>query len=136
VPELAPRDTLPEVPDVPNFEIWLAMVVVMFVLFPLNFAWYKAALYNQMALCTSFGNLRFEFTGTGLGIFWLQLVNNFIVLITLGLGVPFAQRRKFSYVCRHLLVAGEFDLNMIRQNPERAGSRGEGLADALDLGEI
>ena len=131
-----PLAPAPQVSDMPGADIWLAVVIAMFVLFPLNFAWYKAALYRQIARCTSFGNLRFEFNGTGLGLFWLQFVNNFIMVLTLGLGVAFTQRRKFSYVCRHLLVAGEFDAAGIHQNPHRARGRSEGLADALDLGEI
>jgi uncharacterized membrane protein YjgN (DUF898 family) len=122
--------------DLPDAEIWWLVILVVFVLLPLNFAWYKAALYSQIARCTGFGNLRFEFNGSGLGLFWLQFVNNIIMVLTLGLGVAITQRRKFSYVCRNLIVAGEFDAAEIHQNPDQAHRRGEGLADALDLGEV
>ncbi len=102
----------------------------------LSFIWYKAHELRTLIGRTSFDSAQFHFDATGLQLFWLLFVNMLIVVLTLGVGVPFAQRRRAQFVAAHLQVVGRPDLDSIRQDAQERPSFGEGIADALDFGAV
>ena len=61
-----------------------------------------------------------------------------MIILTLGLGWPFAMIRTARFTCRHVMLEGALDLGAIRQHAEGATATGEGLLSLfeadLDLG--
>ncbi len=97
---------------------------------------YYAALYRRIASCLTLGGVRFRHNATALSLLWLFFGNLLILVLTLGLGLPFAQVRTMRYIFRRLEADGELDTSTINQNPDAGPPMGEGLADAFDLGTI
>lgn len=98
--------------------------------------WYKALELQQIAKATKVSDLSFK-----LGFSFAQFVrllagNTLIVLLTLGAGAAFAQMRKARFLCRHLEVHGAVDLESVLQSVGPLPGRGEGLADAFDVGDF
>lgn len=100
------------------------------------FAWYKAKELSYIAECTRFEGLSFRFDVTTWSLIRLVVGNYLILVLTLSFGYPFAQLRKFRYLCQRLEAVGEVDFESIRQSAHARPSIGEGLADAFDLGGV
>jgi uncharacterized membrane protein YjgN (DUF898 family) len=60
----------------------------------------------------------------------------FIWLLTLGIASPFVQQRLVRFLCDRLSVEGTVDIDKIKQSTAAIDKRGEGLADAFDVGGI
>ena len=113
----------------------LAYVLVPPTLY-LSFIWYKAHELRTLIGRTSFDTAQFHFDATGLQLFWLLLGNLLITVLTLGIGLPFAQRRTARFAARHLWAEGRPDLDNILQDTQMRPGIGEGIADALDFGAV
>jgi uncharacterized membrane protein YjgN (DUF898 family) len=59
--------------------------------------------------------------------------NLLLVLVTLGIGMPWAMTRTMRYVCDHLTLVGEVDWKTVQQQAMAASATGEGLAEGLDV---
>lgn len=110
---------------------------ILFVLFvPLNFAWYRAAYYRQIARCSNYENVRFEFTATGGDLFRLSLGNILIMLFTLGFGWPWVVRRKFSFFADKVVAVGDFNPNEIAQTVHRTSRPDDGYTGSLEPAKV
>jgi uncharacterized membrane protein YjgN (DUF898 family) len=71
-------------------------------------------------------------------VFRLQFGNVLLLLVSLGLAMPFAAQRYVRFYCAHLRLHGASELNALTQAVSRRRPRGgEGLAQifqSLDLG--
>jgi hypothetical protein len=115
----------------------LIAVIVLFVLFvPLNFAWYRAAYYRQIARCSNYENVRFEFTATGGSLFRLSLGNILILLFTLGFGWPWVVRRKFSFFAANVVAVGDFNPDEISQTVHSHVRSDDGFTGNLEPAEV
>ena len=108
--------------------------VAIYLLYFLTWTIYQAREMNAFAAYTGFDSARFRLTASApsLGALWLG--NLFIFLFTIGIGMPFIQQRNIRYFCDRLTVDGTVDVESIRQSRQPLAKRGEGLADAFDIG--
>jgi uncharacterized membrane protein YjgN (DUF898 family) len=104
------------------------------ILFPALWAFYSAKQMQKFGEYTRFDGAQFKLEATARSLVWLALGNWLIYVLTLGLGWPFVQQRSFRYVINRLRLEGAVDLERIRQSTAAVPTRGEGLADAFDLG--
>lgn len=116
----------------------LGLVVILagagaYVLYGVASAWYRAGVINHFAAHTHLEGARFRGRASATGLIWLALSNAAIVLPTFGLLGPVAQARSTRYLVEHLGLEGDVALAAIRQAPEGAIPRGEGLAQAFDF---
>jgi uncharacterized membrane protein YjgN (DUF898 family) len=75
---------------------------------------------------------RFRATITGFSLFRLLLGNLFVIVLTLGLGWPWATVRTMRFWCRNLSLEGAVDLAAIQQEAQPASATGEGLLGLLE----
>jgi uncharacterized membrane protein YjgN (DUF898 family) len=97
--------------------------------------WFGYSAFKQRYLAghTTFDTARFRSTVTGNGLLWLGTVNALLVVLTLGLGIPWAQVRSMRYSIDNLALEGPLDLAAIEQDARSASATGEALADILDV---
>ncbi|MGH6875006.1 MAG: YjgN family protein [Aestuariivirgaceae bacterium] len=107
--------------------------VAIYVLYFLAWTIYQAREMNAFAAYTGFDAARFRLTATAASLSALWLGNLFILLFTIGIGMPFILQRNVRYLCDRLTVDGTVDVESIRQSRQPLGKRGEGLADAFDI---
>jgi uncharacterized membrane protein YjgN (DUF898 family) len=115
--------------------IALAGLIYIFVI-PVMWAIYSAKELNTFATFTKLDGSPFKLDVTAGGLIWLTVLNLLILVFTLGIGQPFVQRRIMRYVVDRLSFHGTVDIDRIRQSQEALSTRGEGLADAFDVGGL
>ena len=119
---------------------FVALILVLFVTYMLllPFIWsiYMARELQLFAEYTRFDGAQFRLNATRGSMVWLTIVNFLITVLTLGFGRPFVQRRQVRYVIDRLELFGSVDIDRIMQSPIPMESRGEGLADAFDVGGL
>lgn len=98
--------------------------------------WYRAALCREAARATSLNGVRFKLKVTGGEMLGLFLGNLFIILLTLGLGIPFAIQRKMRFLASHAVVGGDMNALRAGQKGFQGAGTAEGMADAWDLGGV
>lgn len=104
--------------------------------FALSMWWYRGKVYNHFVSATRFHGHDFASTISGLSYMWLALTNSLLVVVTLGLGVPFTYQRTLAYAERRVSVVGDYDFDDLFQSTHEKPGTGEGLADAFDIGAI
>lgn len=139
--DLAGRALMGEGADAPDLglQVILAFVLV-FVVVPIvlvlsNLLWvfYKAAELRLFGNRTSFGTIQFRLNVTVWSLITLAIGNVLIMLFTLGIGLPFVQRRLVRYVVDRLETEGTLDINAILQSQQGLDRTGEGIAEAFDI---
>jgi uncharacterized membrane protein YjgN (DUF898 family) len=113
----------------------VAFLIYAFII-PVMWAIYSAKELNTFAKFTRLDGSPFKLDTTAGGLIWLTVLNLAILIFTLGFGQPFVQRRIIRYVIDRLSFVGTVDIERIRQSQEALSKRGEGLADAFDVGGI
>jgi uncharacterized membrane protein YjgN (DUF898 family) len=97
-------------------------------------AWFSAKKLRYFWDHTVFGDARFRSTVTGRALFRLRLVNLVLLVLTLGLALPWVTVRSARFAFRYLTLAGPLDLETIQQEAQEATAMGEGLSGFLDVG--
>lgn len=85
---------------------------------------------------TRLDNAHFSMKSTPLSLLWLVLSNIFILAITFGIALPYAQIRSVRYYIERLSITGSVNMEEIAQNTDPQIAYGEGLAHDFDLGVI
>jgi len=134
-PMLEAGNTAPTMNMEMILKLYLAMLV-FFVLYGFFSLPYHAALLRRKVAILGLGELRFSLRADMFSLGWIYLVNMFILIFTLGLGLPIAQMRVWRYVFRRLEAEGQIDIDAIKQTADRGPKSGEGLADAFDIGNV
>ena len=114
--------------------VLLPAYLVFFVGAALIGAGYSAAFFRHVAGHTTLGALSFSSSVTAAGVLSLIVGNLLILLLTLGLGMPFVIRRNVVFFTTNLLATGTLDLAAIGQSEQPASRFGEGMFQALDAG--
>jgi uncharacterized membrane protein YjgN (DUF898 family) len=79
----------------------------------------------------------FKATATAGGFFRLIVGNLFLVLFTLGLGLPWAITRSLRFVANNIAIEGNISLDELEQQQEEfTDATGDDMADLLDFGFI
>jgi uncharacterized membrane protein YjgN (DUF898 family) len=132
------KDTTPDASDL--FNVWsiiglLAAAFLAFMLvIPMLWAIYTAKEMRTFANYTRFDGAQFHMSATSGGIIWLTIINLSLLIFTLGFAFPFIVQRSIRYLIDHLTLEGAVDIDRIAQSQVAMPKRGEGLADAFDLG--
>jgi uncharacterized membrane protein YjgN (DUF898 family) len=122
------------------FNVWsiIGLFVAAFLAFmlviPMLWAIYTAKEMRTFANYTRFDGAQFRLNATAGSIIWLTIVNLLLLIITLGIAFPFIIQRSVRYMIDRMTLEGAIDIDRIQQSAAALPTRGEGLADAFDLG--
>jgi len=94
--------------------------------------WYEAALLRYQAEHLSIGEIKFSTTITGEKLFRLSIANFFIILFSLGLGVPFALHRKIDCLTQNFKIIGNFT-EFEKEQMQKKGVAEQEKTKILDL---
>jgi uncharacterized membrane protein YjgN (DUF898 family) len=114
------------------FGLFLAFSLII----PALWAIYTAKELRTFANYTRFAGAQFHLNATTGSVIWLTVVNLLIIIFTLGIGWPYVQQRLVKFVIDRITVDGKVDIAQIRQAKDEMLGRGEGLADAFDVGGL
>ncbi len=103
---------------------------------PMLWSLYIARELRTFADYTRFDGAQFNLDASAGSIIWLSVVNIFILIFTLGIGWPYINQRTVRFVIDRLSLEGLIDVDRIRQSQVPLDKRGEGLADAFDVGGL
>jgi uncharacterized membrane protein YjgN (DUF898 family) len=114
--------------------------LVLFLLFaliiPMLWAIYTAKELRTFATYTRFDGVPFTMNVTTGSVIRLTIINLLLIIFTLGIAWPFVQQRIVKFTVDRLKLDGLVDIDRIRQSQVRLDTRGEGLADAFDIGGL
>ncbi|MBF0247270.1 MAG: DUF898 domain-containing protein [Alphaproteobacteria bacterium] len=130
--------------DVPDLHADTVDELVLYILgfylslLPLSalFYWYRGRAYHHYVSSTRFMGHQATSAITGLGFAGLTIGNWLLATFTLGLAAPLVYRRYLRFVETRVGLVGEGNFDALLQNPIDKPTRGEGLADAFDVGAI
>ena len=108
--------------------------LVLALILPLLWTIYSAKEMRYFADCTRFDGAQFKLDATAWAIARLWIGNFLLLIFTLGLAVPFIAQRTVRFVFSRLRLEGAVDIARIQQSTAAMPKRGEGLADAFDIG--
>lgn len=122
--------------QVASFDILFLETVLLYLVLPviwtLGMGIYNIALLRKAANATAVAGLRFALNATGWELARFRLANYFILIATLGLGLPYVLLRQVRFAARYLEIRGAADSLVLAQRADRR-VRGEGLAQYLGL---
>ncbi len=117
---------------------FMVAVMIPFMLVYLGFlalpVFLRTRYTNLMWQFTRFGPHRFESTLRARDVIWIYFSNGLLIVLSLGLMVPWAMVRLARYRAKHfsVLVQGDLD-NFIAETERQEGATSAELVDALDL---
>lgn len=98
--------------------------------------WYIAAELNYFTSKTKLDNLQFQLNLSRGHYMWFVMFNQFVTLFSLGLALPYVYNRYLRYFADRLTYSGDFNALLVAQSEQAGPERGEGLADAFDVGGL
>ena len=117
--------------------LWgIAFAWVAFLPAFLAFFWYRGKTFSHYVDSTQFHGHHLSSSMSGLGYMWLAVSNMVLVIFSLGLALPLTYKRVLGFVERHVTLVGHGDFSVLLQSTQEKPTRGEGLADAFDIGGI
>lgn len=125
-------------PAQPSIVFTLSIYAGLLVVSPfalLIWAPYQAALLRSIAAGVTVDKAGFKLNVKAIPLWWLTVTNLFLLLITFGFLMPWAQARTARFLIQRLESAGEARLDLAQQASRGPGS-GEGLADAFGFSAI
>jgi uncharacterized membrane protein YjgN (DUF898 family) len=105
------------------------------------FFWWQRDVFrffvNNLRLHRNDQMVQFESTATAGGFFSLIAGNFFIILFTLGIGIPWVITRSLKFVANNIQMTGNISLDELEQQQEDfSDASGEDLSDFFDFGFI
>jgi uncharacterized membrane protein YjgN (DUF898 family) len=121
--------------------LFIAAIVGLYVLLalliiPMLWAIYIAKEMRTFANYTRFDGAPFTLNATAWSVIRLTVVNLLLLVFTLGIAWPFINQRLVRFMAERLTLEGKVDIDRIRQSQAAMLNRGEGLADAFDVGGL
>ncbi len=113
-----------------------AVLLVSLLIIPMLWAIYIAKEMRTFANYTRFDGAQFHLQATAGNVIGLTLGNILILVFTLGIGWPYINQRTVRFVVDRLVLDGLIDVDRIAQSQVPVDQRGEGLADAFDVGGL
>jgi uncharacterized membrane protein YjgN (DUF898 family) len=110
----------------------LSVILIYVFLIP-AVMWYTVYLARYNWSKTEFAGGRFHYDATAWQWFVLNVTNFFIIVFTLGLGIPLATIRSRQFLADHLSVVGNMKLSQVVQEAQMSSALGEGAADGFDM---
>ncbi|MBK8158422.1 MAG: DUF898 domain-containing protein [Rhodospirillaceae bacterium] len=134
--KISPSSTTETSPEM----IWLIFVGVIAFLLTfwaisiVAFSFYQAAMIREIGAKLRLAGMHFSVPMTAGALMGRTFGNIFIILVTLGLGLPIAIQRTMKFIVAHVEVIGDIDGTEIKRSPLRRPGVGEGLLEAFDPG--
>ena len=136
-------DVLPDFSDETQY-FYAALVVIVVIallllgllIIPMLWAVYTAKELRTFSGYTRFDGAQFKINASAGGVIWLAVINILILIFTLGIGWPYINQRTVRFVIDRLELEGAIDIDRIAQSMALMDKRGEGLADAFDVGGL
>lgn len=116
--------------------LFVAVGLAFLVIIPLTWSIYTAKELRTFANYTRFDGAQFTLSATTTGIIGLTIGNLLLLVFTFGIAAPYIQQRTMRYIVDRLTLDGAIDLDRIRQSQVPLDKRGEGFADAFDVGGV
>lgn len=116
--------------------IGVALLLVFMLLIPMLWAIYIAKEMRTFANYTRFDGAPFTLNASAGSVIRLTVVNLLLLVLTLGIAWPFIIQRSVKFVVDRLSLDGLIEVDRIRQSTAKLETRGEGLADAFDVGGL
>jgi uncharacterized membrane protein YjgN (DUF898 family) len=133
-----PEDQEPTKSDLTTFGMIMALILgviaIYLIVVPMLWAIYTAKEMQTFANYTRFDGAQFKLNATALSLIWLTISNILLFIITLTIARPFIVQRTVRYMFDRLSLEGAIDVERIQQSQAAMPTRGEGLADAFELG--
>lgn len=120
-------------PSVGFFLAIYGLIALLYLIYAVAGAWYRAFQVNHFAANTHFEGATFRSSITALGLIGVGVTNLLIIIFSLGMLTPVAQARMARYLIGNLSIEGTVPLGEIAQGTSTGPSRGEGLAQAFDV---
>ena len=114
----------------------IVVFVSAMVLFTVPTLWYAATEVRYFASCLNFMNLEFELDTGRWRYVWFVWTNQIMASLSLGLLLPVVYKRYVDFYAERFRYAGSFSEHELSRSELGAPERGEGLADAFDIGGI
>jgi len=123
------------------FVMNLVGYILTFFTLGIYFFWWQRDVFrffvNNLRLHRNDQMVQFESTATAGGFFSLIAGNFFIILFTLGIGIPWVITRSLKFVANNIQMTGNISLDEIEQQQEDfSDASGEDLSDFFDFGFI
>lgn len=118
-------------PDFGAFAAIYAGLLVFAVVAAVAFAPYGAAALRSVAAGVRLGEATFRLDLKWTDMAWLTISNFVLVLVSLGLLMPFVQARTTRFLIQRLTTEGSVDLERVTQTADTGPRTAEGLADAF-----
>jgi uncharacterized membrane protein YjgN (DUF898 family) len=120
---------------------YIALAAILFLLIfslviPMLWAVYTAMEMRTFATYTRFDGVPFTLNATWFSVVRLTIINLLLIIFTLGIAWPFVQQRIVKFFVDRMKLEGLVDVDRIQQSAAALPSRGEGLADAFDIGGL
>jgi uncharacterized membrane protein YjgN (DUF898 family) len=115
---------------------FLGLFLLSALLIPMLWAVYVAKELRTFADYTRFDGVPFKMDVSAWSVISLTVINVLLIIFTLGIAMPFVQQRLVKFMVDRITLDGLIDIDRIRQSSVAKESRGEGLADAFDIGGI
>ncbi len=117
--------------------IFISAILFLFAFWAISivaFSFYQAAMIREIGAKLRLAGMRFSVPMTAGALMGRTFGNIFILLLTLGLGLPIAIQRTMKFIVPHVEVIGDIDGTEIKRNPLPRPGVGEGLLEAFDPG--
>jgi len=95
--------------------------------------WYLAYRYRYYWSHTSFQAARFRSTVTAGKLLWLWVSNLLLIVVTLGIAIPWVLARNVRFNLANITLIGSLDLSSVVQEAQQAGAGAESLAGMLNI---
>jgi uncharacterized membrane protein YjgN (DUF898 family) len=132
-------DASPE--TIQEIAVYIALAAILFLLIfsliiPMLWAVYTAKEMRTFAAYTRFDGVPFTLNATWFSVVRLTIINLLLIIFTFGVAWPFVQQRIVKFFVDRMTLDGLVDVDRIRQSSAAMPTRGEGLADAFDIGGL
>jgi uncharacterized membrane protein YjgN (DUF898 family) len=118
------------------FAAFVLYLVLALLIIPMLWSIYIAKEMRTFATYTRFDGAPFTLNATAWSVIRLTVVNLLLLVFTLGIAWPFINQRLVRFMAERLTLEGKVDIDRIRQSQAAMLTRGEGLADAFDVGGL
>ena len=119
-----------------NIEGALGLVYIAFLMATFILVAYFQSQVRQYVFANTVlnGNVNFSSSLTTISLAWLMMSNFLLVLVTLGLGTPWAKVRRAKLILKNTLVDVEHGIDgFITQQQDKQSALGEQIGDAFDV---
>jgi uncharacterized membrane protein YjgN (DUF898 family) len=102
-----------------------------------SFWWFRDIMkfyIDNIKIVKNDSDYNIKFNGSAGDIFILFLVNYFLVILTLGIAIPWVMVRNIKFIYENSMIDGEFDTSNIQQTEaDYKDATGDDMLDMLDL---